>query len=97
MPHPTADPDFDPKSNIEEYMEHYGEDLYFPLNQEILQVIYGITFGNPRLILKNFKRIFDAIIYEELSIDDVKTDYKRFLKVDELKTEYGRFLEEKMI
>jgi hypothetical protein len=77
--HPTADRSFKPEKDLEEYLEIYGEDLYFPLSKEIVQVIYGITFGNPRLILKNFKRIFDAIIFEEVGIDEIHTEYKRFL------------------
>ena len=78
--HPTSDRSFKPDRDIEEYIEVYGDDLYFPLNKEIVEVIYGISFGNPRKILRNFKRIFDAIIFEEIQINEIQTEYKRFLQ-----------------
>jgi len=78
--HPIADRTFKPENDIEEFQDIYGQDLYFPLNKEIITEIYGITKGNPRSILKNFKRLFDAIIFEEIKIDDIKAEYKRFLQ-----------------
>lgn len=78
--HPVADRTFKLDKDFKEFEEIFGEDLYFPLNQEILEVVYGIKFGNPREILRNFKSIFDAIIFEEVGINEVQTEYNRFLR-----------------
>ncbi len=78
--HPVADSTFKLDKDFKEFEAIFGEDLYFPINQEILEVVYGIKFGNPREILRNFKSIFDAIIFEEASIDEIQTEYNRFLR-----------------
>jgi hypothetical protein len=78
--HPVSERTFKIDGDFKEYEGIYGEDLYFPLNQEILEVVYGIKFGNPREILRNFKCIFDALIFEEVDIENIQTEYKRFLR-----------------
>ncbi len=78
--HPVADRTFKIEKDFREFEAIFGEDLYFPLNQEILEVVYGIKFGNPREILRNFKSIFDAIIFEEVGMDEIQTEYNRFLR-----------------
>ncbi|MHA1453950.1 MAG: hypothetical protein ACTSRD_13905, partial [Promethearchaeota archaeon] len=78
--HPVADHTFKLDKDFKDFEQIFGEDLYFPLNQEILEVVYGIKFGNPREILRNFKSIFDAIIFEEAGIEEIQTEYNRFLR-----------------
>jgi hypothetical protein len=53
--------------------------LFFPLTKAIIKHIYEISGGNARRILKNFKRIFDALIFEELKVENLNLDYKNFI------------------
>ncbi len=78
--HPTADRSFKPERDLDEYLQVYGENLYFPLSENIIKDIFEISDKNPRKILRNFKRIFDAIIFEEIKIDEIESEYRRFLQ-----------------
>lgn len=79
LKHPAADREFDLKRDLDIYYSKLGDDLYFPLNAEILKYIHEYSKGNARTYLRNLKRIFDAIIFEELKLENI-TDYKKYIK-----------------
>ncbi len=43
----------------------------FPLNEELIEMIYDNTKGNPRNSIKLCKRFIDMIVMEEMSIDEL--------------------------
>ncbi len=79
--HPVADRNFDPKRNFEEYYQKFGEDLFFPLNRKIMGDIHDASKGNIRTCLKNFKKILDALIFEETTPEKLKSGYSSYITV----------------
>jgi len=53
--------------------------LFYPLTKEIIKHIYEVSDGNARRILKNFKRIFDALIFEEIEVQNLNSEYKNHI------------------
>lgn len=80
LKHPAADREFDIKRDLDLYYSKIGDDLYFPLNAEILKYIHEYSKGNARTYLRNLKRISDAIIFEELKLENLNADYKKYIK-----------------
>lgn len=65
--------------NLHDIYDQYGDDLYFPLTKKIIEKIFEISNGNVRSILRNFKKIFDALIFEEITLEDISEKYINFI------------------
>jgi hypothetical protein len=48
------------------------ENAFFPLSEIILNKVHQITGGNPRKIIRSFQRLFDAIIFDNYSINQLE-------------------------
>ncbi len=49
----------------------------FPLNEDVLQVIYNKTDGNQRSIIKLIRLFVDKIVYDEMSLEEVISTGKK--------------------
>jgi hypothetical protein len=72
--HPATE--FDTRNHLlwHDKVEEYGNDAFFPLTRHIVEQIHQVSQGNVRIILKNFKKIFDAIIFEEITPNELVTN-----------------------
>jgi hypothetical protein len=56
-----------------------SDTLFYPLTKDIINHIYDVSDGNARRVLKNFKRIFDALIFEEIKVENLNIEYKNHI------------------
>ncbi len=59
--------------------QNISDTLFYPLTKDIINHIYEVSDGNARRVLKNFKRIFDALIFDELKVENLNIEYKNHI------------------
>lgn len=55
-------------------------DLFFPLTEKLILLVYEHTLGNPREIIRNFQQIFDEIIFDETPIEQLEKYFEKKLR-----------------
>ena len=55
-------------------------DLFFPLTEKLILLVYEYTLGNPREIIRNFQQIFDEIIFDETPIEQLEKNFEEKLR-----------------
>ncbi|MHA1820908.1 MAG: hypothetical protein ACTSU2_16805 [Promethearchaeota archaeon] len=57
-----------------------NDELLFPLSKRIINIIFNKSKGNPRRFIKELKRVFEYLSFEELLIENIDKDVMEFLK-----------------
>jgi Cdc6-like AAA superfamily ATPase len=62
------------------HLEPVANDPYFPLTEQLIHAVYDHSKGNPRQLIRNFQKVFDSLIFDELSIAEIEQKLSSILR-----------------
>jgi len=71
--------------SLELYRKKHGllpipNNIFFPLSEKLILLVYEYTLGNPREIIRIFQQIFDEIIFDETPIEQIEKNFEEKIK-----------------
>lgn len=79
IPHPVRD--YDPDEDVLNVESMNPNDvIFYPLNLNVIKHVHRETHGNVRAIIRNFKRLFDAVVFEDIDPENLDERFKKFVR-----------------
>jgi tRNA A37 threonylcarbamoyladenosine biosynthesis protein TsaE len=61
-------------------LDEFEENPFFPLSENLIHKVHEFSKGNSREVIRSFQKLFDALIFDELTIQELEEDIEKILK-----------------